>query len=52
MAQTFKVNLTKGVDGEIEGDSTVIYTSPQAIDSQKDKIVMYFEGEMNFMKIR
>lgn len=31
---TFKVELVKGVDGELEDDTTLTYTSPKAVDAQ------------------
>ena len=48
----FKVELIKGVDGEIEGDPDVTYTSPKAVDPQKDKILMDFVGGKTFMRIK
>lgn len=48
----FIIELVKGVDGEIEGDPDATYTSPKAIDEQKDQIVMDFEGGNSFMRIK
>jgi hypothetical protein len=36
LIRTFKVDLIKGEDGEIEDDSTLKYVSPKAIDDQGD----------------
>ena len=44
--------LIKGVDGEIEGDLGVTYTSPKAIDAEKDTIIMNFDGEDIFMRAK
>ena len=48
----FKVMLIIGVDGEIEDDSEVKYTSPIAIDEQKNRILMRFKGEKYFIKVK
>ena len=48
----FKVILIIGVDGEIEDDSEVKYTSPIAIDEQEDRILMRFKGEKYFIKVK
>ena len=52
MQENLKVYLTKGLDGEIEDDSDVIYISPKAFDEEKDKILMSFDGEEDFMQIK
>ena len=48
--QTIKVNLTESVNGEIDDDVT--YTSPKAVDEQKDMIVMNFEGQEAFVRTK
>jgi len=48
----FGVKLVKGVDGELEDDSTETYTSPKAVDAQKDKIIMSFTGGKVFMRMK
>lgn len=48
----FQVKLTRGVDGELEGDPVVTYISPKAKDAENDKILMKFKGGTPFMELK
>ena len=40
---SFKIELVKGEDGKIKNDQIVKFTSPKAVDDEKDKITMTFD---------
>ena len=44
--------MVLGVEGVIEGESFETYTSPPAIDKEKDQIKINFEGENEFITMK
>lgn len=49
----FKVNVIKGVDGELEDSSVATYTSPKATDPENNSITMDFDvGGKIFLRAR